>query len=120
MLRRDKVGGWSDFSNYSDYLKFAQKQAGAKGNAPGFNSQFQYPDGASTNVNWEYIDGNMEGGRALPQMTTQRKLMTGNYNAMVPDVPFDMKAHTGQKKNLAAYGFAALVVGFFLLSKTRG
>lgn len=119
MLRGSSVGGGTNFSSYSDWLRFAQRAAGSKGNAPGFNKQFQYPEGASTNVNWEYIDGRFDGGRALPQMTTQRKLITGDYESMVPDIPFDLKAHEAQQRNLAAFGLSALVVGAFFLTKAR-
>ena len=116
MLQRGRVGrGGDKFNNFNDYLKFAQKQAGAKGNAPGFNSQFQYPDGAQTNTNWEYIDGRFDGGRAIPQLDTQRKLITGEYESMVPDIPFDRKAHKQQKLNLVAFGLGFLVVGVILL-----
>lgn len=113
------MGGGSNFSSYGQWLQYAQRVAGSKGNAPGFNKQFQYPEGASTNTNWEYIDGRFDGGRALPQMTTQRKLITGDYESMVPDIPFDKKAHEAQQRNLTAFGLSALVVGLFLLTKQR-
>lgn len=107
------------FNSFNNYLNFANRVSADKGNAPGFNSQFQYPEGAVTNSSVEFLDSRFDGGRAIPQIDTQRKLITGDYNSMVPDIPFDLKAHNNQKTNLIAFGMAALVVGVLLFQRGR-
>ena len=119
MLGRGSVYRGSVFSTYNPFVLWAQKTQGSKGNAPGFTNEFQFPEGASTNTNYEYIDGTFDGGRAIPQIATQEKLLMGNYQSMVPDIPFDEGAHEKQKKSLMMMGFAALTVGAFLLCKHR-
>jgi hypothetical protein len=114
MQRKSQVGSNYGFNGPSQFLAWASKQAGAKGNAPGFNSQFQYPEGAQTNTNAEYIDGSFDAGRAIPQISTQRKLISGNYHSMVEDTPFDIKAYNKQKQNLMAVGLAFLLVGVII------
>lgn len=109
-----KVG--SGFNDPNSFLRWAEMNAGAKGNAPGFNSQFQYPLGANTNTNGEYIDGSFDSGKAIPQNSWQNSM---DYHSMVPDIPFDQKATEKQQNNLMAFGLAALVVGIILF-QSRG
>jgi hypothetical protein len=112
-----KKNSSAPFNNFNNYIGYAERDAAAKGNAPGFNSQFQYPEGAITNSSKEFLNSRFDGGKAIPQIKSQRRLLTGEYGSMVPDIPFDLKAHKNQKANLMAFGLAALVVGFLLYQR---
>lgn len=105
---------WSGAGSTQNIATWAEKNAGAKGNAPGFPLDYQYPWGAQTATNWEYIDARFDGGRSIPQIGPQQTWTTGEVQNMVPDVPFDYEAAKRQKENLIAYGLASLVVALIL------
>jgi hypothetical protein len=93
----------------------------SRANQPGFPNQFQYinsqtrrhPDNDTTTrpeYNNSYVNEEVD----IKQIRRDRAI-TGDYIAMVPDLPFNQKYDQDIRAKMVLLGFGSLVLGGFLL-----
>lgn len=108
----------NDSSLYPGWVTNARMVTHSRGNQPGFPNQFQYldyetnrrPQQMKMDWNTSYVNENVD----IPQVH-QDKQIIGEYQAMVPDLPFNESYDKDIRNRLVYLGFAGLVLGAFFL-----
>jgi hypothetical protein len=108
-----------DSSLHGAWLENAKMVTHSRANQPGFPNQFQYVEYQKnrhpTNENMEYNTSYVNEEVDIEQVRRDRGII-GEYQAMVPDLPFNQKYDEDIKSRMALLGFGALILGGFLVA----
>jgi hypothetical protein len=110
-----------DSSLHSSWLQNARQVTHSRGNQPGFPNQFQYiesqknmhPAHDRMEYNTSYINEEID----ITQNRRDRSILgeRGQYEGMVPDIPFNQKYDTDVRNRMILLGFGSLILGTFLV-----
>lgn len=103
------------------YLQYVKGVENSRGNSPGFPNEFQYlnfqklPDPTSLTQNPEYVIPHVNQDVYLEQIWRPGPI-TGQYEAMVPDTPFNPIYEANKNGLRALMGFTMMGIGslFFI------
>lgn len=105
---------------HPQFLTHARGVTWSQGNQPGFPNEFQFINyqknrgPPSTNDLKEYNDIYINGEVDIAKIRRGKSLI-GEYQAMVPDLPFNEIYEKNVKKNMVLLGFGAMAVGILLM-----
>lgn len=109
----------SDSVAHPLFLTHARQVTHSKGQQPGFPFQFQYTESQKshhpTHENMEYNVSYINGDVGIPQIHRPGSVI-GQYQAMVPDTPWNPPYQRQLAASRAVFGFGAIALGslFFI------
>lgn len=103
---------------HPSFLTHARQTTHSKGNQPGFPFQFQYTESQKsheTNQNPEWNVSYINGDVGIPQIRRSGSII-GQYEAMVPDLPYNPPYENQLAASKAAMGIGMIALGslFFI------